>query len=189
MNLLNRLFGKRNSEETISGAATPTTMNQTEEDQILKNIFVNPEPPIAERVDGFENGIKRFLDQNFFKSGYNDGYSTHSSETLKNQLAVIKSEFRYLLSRKIDEIRLEILEMNDHLINIEGVEERLEKQVQKRLDYLRERINDLENEKALSAEDEGLVMAGVYKYREGFIRGLQTYQEEKLIASSTGMFN
>jgi len=189
MSFLKNIFGKNNAGNSTNGALNSIPFSAPSEDQLLKNLFVNPEPPVNEPVEAAANGISAFLDQDFFSKGYNDGYTSHSADTMKNQVDVIKAEFRLMMSRKIDEIRQEMLEMENHLINIDGVEERLEKQVQKRLEYLLEMKNDLEAEKALSALDEGMVMASVHKYREGFVRGLQTYQEEKMLASSTGMFN
>ncbi len=190
MNLLKRFFGNSIAGNTISGTNNNTpSISHAEEDQLLKNIFVNPEPPVDDQVEKDGNAIKQFLDQDFLSKGYNDGYSSHSAETMKNQVKVIKNEFRYILSRKVDDLRQEILGFEDHLINIEGIEGRLEKQILKRLSYLQDCIQEIVKEKELSAEDEGLVMTAVYKYHEGFIRGIEAYQEEKLLAACTGLFN
>lgn len=187
MSFLKKIFGKSNVESKSDGFDN-LPLNSLADDQLLKDIFVNPAPPVPNQIAMSPKGIKAFLDKDFHSMGYSDGYTSHSAESMKNQVDVIKSEFRKVLSEKIDELRQEMLEMESHLINIEGVDVRLEKQVQKTLEYFEEMKNDLEAEKALSALDEGMVMVGVHKYREGFVRGLMAFQEEKMLGSSTGMF-
>jgi hypothetical protein len=50
-------------------------------------------------------------------------------------------------------------------------------------------IDRLEKEKDLSVCDEGWVMRPVNNYRYGFLRGVERYNEERLIAGCTGLFN
>lgn len=184
MNLLERIFGKKEDQEVTATAP----QDEMPDVNGLESLFVNPEPPAPPRSE-LPGGIKQFLSGDFFIVGKEDGYLTHSAEVMESKLKVIKADFRNLLSEKIDSVRQEMLELEDHLINIEGVEKRLEKQVKRRLDHYQENKNDLEAEKGLATIDEGHIMLCLHRYREGFIRGIQQYQEEKILASSTGLYN
>lgn len=100
----------------------------------------------------------------------------------------MKADFRYNLNLKIDQARQEILKLENHRINVEGMSERLVKQLDNQINAMRSNVAELEAEIALADIDQGYVMIGVYQYRDGFIRGTEAYQEEKLIAGSTGLF-
>ncbi len=156
----------------------------------FENIFVNPEPPIqennAEPITG--SGLEEFLARDYFKMGYEDGYKTHSAEAKIASINVIKSKFKMIMSRKIDQLRQELLTIENHLIDVEGIDQRLEKKILKRVEYIKERCKENEKEKVLSTESEGLVAESIHKFTDGFIKGTQMYIEEKLLATSTGMF-
>jgi adenine/guanine phosphoribosyltransferase-like PRPP-binding protein len=50
-------------------------------------------------------------------------------------------------------------------------------------------IHELDIQKILSIENEGIVSSAVHAYRLGFIKGVEKFQQEKLFAGSTGLFN
>lgn len=157
----------------------------------FENIFVNPEPPIqeknAEPIAG--SGLEEFLARDYFKKGYEEGYKTHSAEAKTTSINVIKSEFKMIMSRKIDQLRQELLTIENHLIDVEGIDQRLEKKILKRIEYIKERCEQNEKEKVLATKGEGLIAESIHKFTDGFIRGTQMYMEEKLLATSTGMFD
>ena len=107
---------------------------------------------------------------------------------LDNQIKAIKSEFRYFLDQKVDELRQEILKLSDQKINVSGLSDRMTQQLQLRIDLLDVNVLRLDREKEFSSQDEGMVMKCINQYRDGFIRGMETYQEEKIFAGSTGLF-
>lgn len=192
MSFFSNIFG-RNGHKTQNGSEAEFTHSfQGEPDmKSFENIFVNPEPPAKEKETNqrIGSGLEEFLVREYFQMGYEEGYKTHSAEAKNARINVIKSEFRQIMSRKIDQLRQEVLALEDHLIDVEGVDQRLEKKIIKRIDYIKERCDEYEKEKALSVEDEGLVMEAIHKFTDGFIKGTQMYTEESLLASSTGMFD
>ena len=192
MSFLSNIFG-RNNHSSNNGSETEHAQQFHNEPDLksFENIFVNPEPPVQEKESETNavSGLEAFLSCDYFKMGFEEGYKTHSAEAKTARINVIKSEFRLIMSRKIDQLRQEMLTLENHLIDVEGIDQRLEKKILKRIGYIKERCVENEKEKALSVEDEGLVMESIHKFTDGFIKGTQMYTEEKLLASSTGMFD
>jgi hypothetical protein len=190
MNFWSSIFRKKNS-----GGSNQVINNQMAETDSINNInvmedlFVDNIPPAQEVTSQTPHiSISSFMDRDFHRKGYEDGYSWHSAEMLDNQVKAIKSEFRYFLDQKVDELRQEILKLSHHKINVSGLSERNTQQLQLQIDLYDVNIQRLEREKELSSQDEGLVMKVINQYRDGFIRGMETYQEEKIFAGSTGLF-
>jgi len=165
---------------------TPASENDV---NVLEDLFVNKNAPVVENDKEGKYSIKTYLEQDFFHRGYNDGYDYHSAEILENRTNSLKADFRFNLSQKIDQARADIVELENHKIDVDGMSQRMVKQLDNRIAALRDIMNELESEIAMSALDEGSAMIGIYQYRDGYIRGTEAYQAEKLIAGSTGMFN
>lgn len=161
------------------------------DEQRFENIFVNKEGPTKDVIKTAKASslLEEFLKRYYFRFGFNDGYNTHSADVKNSKANIIKSEFRNLLSQKIEELRKGLLELEDHLINIEGMDERLEKKLRKRIDYAKEKCQDMESEKALSALDEGIVMECIHKFNDGYIAGTQQFLDENLLANTNGLFD
>ncbi len=190
MSFLFQIFGTRKPEEldTNNINMEKKTENAMDE-QRFENVFVNSEEPIKEIAPKTSNQLDDFLQHDYYRQGFNDGYNTHSSDVMKSKVNVIKSEFRNLISHKIDNLRKGILNLEDHLINVEGMDERLEKKLRKRIDYEKEKCQDLEGEKALSALDEGIVMECIHKFNDGYIAGTQQFLDENMLANANGLFD
>lgn len=190
MNWFSKLFGKSNSNE--AAAINNSTDTMMEDDvNVLEDLFVNSNPPaqITEPITENSAGLKTYLEQDFFRKGYDDGYNWHSAELLENKLLSMKADFRYSINLKIDAARQEVVKLENHKINVEGMSERLVKQIDNQVNSIRFNITELEAEIALSTLNEGLAMIAIHQYRDGFIRGTEAYLEEKMIAGSTGFFN
>lgn len=191
MNLLSKLFGSSNMNGHSNGNGIPASSAIIEDDivNVSEILFVDPNPPVQSQKQESPHGLQAFIEQDFFRKGYDDGYNWHSAEMLDNKVKSLKSDFRYNISLKIEQVRREKLELQKQKINIGGMSERLDKQLDVAIASFQEIIDNLDNEKVLSSEDEGLAMTIIHQYRDGFVRGTETYQQEKLLASSTGMFN
>jgi hypothetical protein len=177
----------------ITGNVNNPNGDQTDEDNVnvLEDLFVNKTAPVevGPPASTDEGGLKAYLEQDFFHKGYEDGYNGHSFELLENKILSMKADFRYNLGLKIDLARQDILKLENHRANMEGMSDRLVKQLDNQIAAIRFNITELEAEIALSALNEGHVMIAVHQYRYGFLRGTEAYQEEKIIAGSTGLFN
>jgi len=156
----------------------------------MEDLFVNHVPPT-----GYEEPVSKgvmleaYLKQDFNRKGYDDGYNYHSSEMLENRLKLLRADFRLTIDLKLDQTRQEILKLENHKVDMEGLSERLVKQLENKVATLLENVKRLESEKGKSSMDEGLVMTCIHNYRDGFMRGSDAYMEEKIIASCTGLFN
>jgi hypothetical protein len=191
MNFWTTVFGKKNTMEMNNHNQVNALANHLQDNSInvTEDLFVDNNPPEQDAVAQLQHiSLSSFLDRDHQRKGYEDGYSWHSAEMLDNQLKAIKSDFRYFLDQKIDELRLEIHRASGEKINVYGLSERMVQQLQLRIDLFDVNLQRLEREKELSSQDEGLVMKVVNQYRDGFIRGMETYQEEKILAGSTGLF-
>lgn len=190
MSFFKKFFSNHN------GASVLTNSNQTEEKNIQdilipEELFVDKVGP-EQTVNEANNGgitLNVFLEQDFQREGYYDGYTYHSKEIQMLRIKALKASFRQLIDQLIDQREIEILKLKNHGIDIENLSDRLTRQLENNLAEIRRLIERLEKEKELSAIDEGLIMKAIHDYNEGFIRGSEVYQEEKILASSSGLFN
>jgi hypothetical protein len=194
MNWFTKIFGHSNTYSSSATKVEDNTMvplNQEMIPAINEDLFVDSKAPVQEkeeiRNDG--NDIQAFLEQDFHGTGYHDGYTYHTLEMLNNRIKGIKATFRLQLDLAIDRRRMQMLELRTHGIELEGLSESMIRKIEAvEADY-QSMITRLEKEKELSAVEEGWVMKPIHEYRDGFLRGCQAYNEEKLIAVSTGLFN
>lgn len=185
-----KLFGKVNNESsTIDNHVSDSLVEDNF--NVNEDLFVNNHPPVPAEEQAIENSksLKAYFEQDFFRKGYEDGYDGHSAEMLENKIKSIKADFRYNLNLKIDAARQEVVKLENHKIDLEGMSDRLVKQIDNQVNAIKANINEIESEIALSAIDEGLVMIGIHQYHDGFIRGTKAYQDEKYFAGSTSLFN
>jgi hypothetical protein len=189
MSWFSNILGKSNSNDATANSQTSDTMTEDSVD-VLEGMFVNNNRPVQENISSADNSssLRTYLEQDFFHKGFEDGYNGHSAELLENKILSMKADFRYNLSLKIDAARQEILKLENHKINVEGMSERLVKQLTNQVISIKLNITTLEAEIAFSTHNEGHVMISIHQYRDGFIRGTEAYQDEKLIAGSTGLF-
>lgn len=196
MNFFKKLFGFGSKSETIN--LQPQAQPQPAEtvpsnefaDDLLKGLFVENTPPPVEQPEQKQlSPLQEFMQADFSSNGYNDGYAMHTTEFLQQKLSIIRASFRQIIDRAIDVRKQEIFQLRNQEIETRGLSERLSEQLDLRISEIEFNIGKLKAEKAYSAEDEGLVMKAIHQYREGYLRGCREYQEAKLFAQTTGMFN
>lgn len=155
---------------------------------VMENIFVDNIPPVMDETVKPVNPMKTFLGANYMAKGYNDGYYYHSADVMDNNLKVIKAEFRQLVDILVDEKQREIYLLKDSFIESEGISDRTQRRLENRILELEGMVGQIALEKDLSAFGDGLVSGPLNSYQDGFTRGLEKYQAEKLLAHSTGLF-
>jgi len=182
-------FFRRNKSTNISEtASSPETKEMPR--IVDKKLFVEDQVPELETsTKKHNNPIEIFLGQNFEWQGYNDGYSYPETEYLETKLKVLKADFRLAVDKCLDVKRAEIGELRLHVIKTAGISPRLESQLKEKITLVEINIHELDMQKILSAGDEGFVCTAVHAYRLGFIKGIEKFQQEKLFAGSTGLFN
>lgn len=190
MSWFSNIFGSSNSAPAATDSNPGTGAMAGDDINVLEDLFVNNQPPAEATGKTAEDAssLKTYLEQDFFRKGFEDGYNGHAAELLENKILSMKADFRYNLHLKIDQARQEILKLENHRINVEGMSDRLIRQLDNQINAMKANIHELEAEIAMADIDQGYVMIGVYQYRDGFIRGTEAYQEEKLIAGNTGLF-
>jgi hypothetical protein len=172
-------------------ATETTTAGIIEEPVIDPSLFMDTEEPGGQvSTDRGEEGgrIEKFLRVDYEWYGYSEGYATPSAEYLEMKLRTIRNRFRTEVDRCLDERRTDIAKLKLHQIKMKGLSEIIQKEIQEKLGQLESEAAELERQKGLSVDDEGLVAGPVNLYRLGFMRGVEKYNMEKLVASSTGLF-
>lgn len=194
MNWFSSIFNSQNK----TNSNTPSSFNAhtgnpatVEIPNVMEDLFVETKPPVNEQETSQSSGvsIQAFLEKDYYGMGFQDGYNYHNLEMLTNRLKSIKAEFRLQIDLMIDQRRRNMLELRTHNIEMEGLSERTVKQIDAVENDFKTMVERLEKEKELSAIDEGWVMKPVHDYRDAFLRGVERYNEEKLLAVSTGLFN
>jgi len=198
MNWISKFFGQNGKAGNTnhiaqSGAINdPATMEEYNLDG-LGELFVDPNPPVDEKIVAEHHTgsrrIESFLDQDFYKKGYVDGYQYHTQDILDNRVRSIKADFRLQLDQSIDQKRRELLNLKMRSLDVEGLSERILRRIEATADDFRAMIARLELEKELSVSDEGWVMKSVHSYRDGFIRGLEEYNELRIFGINNGLFH
>ena len=190
MSWISTIFGKSNNNGVAINGSDASDGINGDNINVLEGLFVNNQDPsqITETVADSSESLKHYLEQDFFRTGYEDGYNGHSTELLENKIRSMKADFRYNLNLKIDRYRQETLKCENHKINIEGMSDRLYRQIDNQINAIKVNETELEAEIALATIDQGFVMVGIHQYRDGFIRGTEAYQQEKLIAGNIGLF-
>lgn len=189
MSFLN-IFRRNNQVVNHEIDTIQPVVNMSTEKIVDRNLFVDDEAPeLKTPVKKLINHIESFMEQNFEWQGYNDGYSYPGTEYLENKLRLIKADFRFAVDKYLDAKRAELSEFKLHVIRTKGISDRLEAQLNEKIKFLEINIHELDMQKILSIENEGTIASAVHGYRLGFIKGVEKFQQEKLFAGSTGLYN
>jgi len=198
MNWFSKFFGQNsnggqiNHNAVIGATDNPASMEEYNLDG-LGDLFVDPNPPVEENIVAEQHAggrrIESFLDQDYYKKGYDDGYQYHTQDILDNRVRSIKADFRFQIDQSIDQKRRELLNLKMNAIDVDGLSERILKRIEATADDFSAMVARLELEKELSASDEGWVMKAIHTYRDGFIRGLEAYNELRIFGINNGLFH
>ncbi len=173
----------RKSEKAISNNADVVS------DSVNRQLFVEEQAPVAEDQAIAGTLLTDFLNRNYEILGFNDGYTYPNAEVLNAKLRKLSTDFRIVLDKMIDEKRSCVNELKFHLINTRGVSERLEEGIHAKITEVENLVHELDLQKVLSVEDEGMIAPVINNYRLGFLQGLERYNQEKILACSTKLFN
>lgn len=184
MGLLNIFRGWKNATQT-------ETADIIDEPVVDPALFMDTEDPGVQASSAREEEagrIEKFLRVDYEWYGYSEGYATPSADFLEVKLRTIRNRFRTEVDKCLDERRVDISELKLHRIRMKGISEIIQKEIEEKLGHLESEVQELERQKVLSVDDEGLVSCPVTLYRLGFMRGVERYNLEKLLAPSTGLF-
>lgn len=173
----------RKSEKTEE-----TQVKQAAEPTISQTLFVDAEEPEVVESEKKQSSISAFLGKDYMKIGYHDGYLYPNADLMEANIKKLRSDFRMAVDQVIDEKRSVINELKLHQINTRGISERLEEELNQKAQELVNLIHELDTQKILSVENEGLIASALNDFRIGFIKGVEQYRQEKHLAGSTRLF-
>ena len=190
MNLLKSIFGGKSHKTENMDERNHGIQDQDYQLDIPEDLFIESQAPAEiEQVRSLENRLNLFINKDYFNQGYDMGYNTHSSDILEQMIRKLKSEFILLIDQVIDEKKSLLSELKKHMAEVDGLSDRVYKQLEQKVEDLDSSVSILTGQKSLTVEDEGWIMAPVNVFKLGFIHGLEKYHEVKTFASSTGLFN
>ncbi|MBA3286211.1 MAG: hypothetical protein H0U27_14300 [Nitrosopumilus sp.] len=173
----------RKSEKAIENQVVHTV-----EPTVNQSLFVDTEDPEVVETEKRQSAIIVFLSNDYMQQGYNDGYLYPSGELMEANIKKLRSDFRMAVDEVIDGKRSAINELKLHQIRTRGISERLEEELIQKLYELENLIHEMDTQKILSVENEGLIAGTLNDYRIGFIKGVEQYRQEKIFAGSTKLF-
>ena len=189
MSLFN-LFNRNKPVQATAGTESINDSIVNDTRTIDPTLFVDDQQPDLVSVPTKQdNHIQLFLNQNFDWVGYDDGYSHPETEYMNNRLKLIRADFRMAIDKTMELKRISMGDLKMHAIKTAGISQRLELQLNEKIKQLEIVIHELDMQKILAVENEGMIASAVHTYRLGFIKGLEKLQEEKFFAESTGLFN
>jgi hypothetical protein len=169
---------------------TPENQFNLDNPYMSENLFIEKEAPVAsnETTSTTDSKLAQFLNINFKSRGYTDGYRYHSVDVMDNSMRIIRSEFREIADTMIDDLNLMNSKLHKHLVDVKHLSAKAQEKVANRIEEVSQSILRLQQEKEYSSADEGLVTKCLHLYRDGFMRGLEDYNEEILVMSYSGLF-
>jgi hypothetical protein len=173
----------RKSEKTVE-----TQVDQAVEPTVSQALFVDVNEPKLAESEQKQSAVSTFLHKDYAQKGYHDGYLYPIAELMEANIKKLRSDFRMTADQLIDEKRSAINELKLHQINTRGISERLEEELNQKVQELTNLIHELDTQKILSVENEGWIAGILNDYRIGFIKGVEQYRQEKLLAGSTRLF-
>ncbi len=189
MSIFKNLFGSKGKPSPESQISKSEISNSHPSDELLKNIFVDSEPPYSEYVEERKQSrIVSFIERDWSRLGLNDGYEYGTQEVYDLQVKHIKSEFRKIIDQMVDEKRVSITELKHRKIEIGSLSNSTVLQLEVVINETQKSIDELLLEKNLSVENEGLVMDVVHPYSIGFKKGLHSKEEERMIFNPISNF-
>lgn len=186
---------RTNGNTAVSNKTEPFISQNESGQDISEQIFLDnttPEPVSAAQREC--NDLRKFLDIDFYRIGFSDGYDNHSEASCSERLECIRQEFILVVETVIAQKREFISTLGMHISNIGESSETDTRIAEDKIQEVNAVIEKLVNERENAVNSglppvEGLVMKPVSQYRSGFLSGQRAYGEEKFFAQSTGLFN
>lgn len=196
-NFLKRLFGRHKSgyvNDANHVNLPENSWNENHEVDIPRSLFVNDQQPIVQnnfknQENMTVNTLEKFLNENHFMSGFNDGYKFHQTEIRDNKIMLLKAEFRTLVQERIDDIRKIIHNLEIEQLKIKGLSETTEQSFRVTIGEHQKTIQQLEHEMELSVDGEGMISRVLHNYNDGFLRGVSLWIADNNLTQPSGMLN
>lgn len=189
-NFFTNLFGKNSSNFQPSIVQNEgVVVGEAPANLIPQNLFVDHQHPAAKPQNNSPvSELSRFLNADYFNSGYNDGYEYHSADLLKSRQDLMCTQFRMLIEKEIQKTKGELRAIEVNLAHLgeqfPGESAALKIVMAEKLDFISEYRRQFE----LSIEIEGLIAAPVFNFRNGFQCGISKYLDEQNYLKSFSIY-
>lgn len=124
--------------------------------------------------------IQSFLEQDFYKTGYRDGFDHHTEIVMNARIKGLEATFLFRLDLAIEQKRKRLLEIRNQSNKSEKFPESIASKIDPVAKELEAMIGLMEKEKELSPGENGWLMKSIDNYREGFLKGAEAYRAGKL---------
>ncbi len=191
MNILSRLFGKKQNNEIATAIPSESLFMETNApaDEII-NAALHPETepqPAPVSPKGFvftrPTDIRSFLDKDYRTMGEQDAMLNPTAEMRTHKLDAISKRFRFTIQHVDEQLVAQIKQVQQNLILMADVSPVIAKKSELRLQELQDMLEKLERQAELSVDGEGWIAPVLADYKEGFIAGAMRFQRENELLS------
>lgn len=197
MKFFKKFFGSKKTSDANSDTSrthVEDVFRMIDEGQLPdmdKDLFVEQEyqPKPQPRDPEVRSKILQFLNGEHFDKGYSDGFQFHSEKVLKTYIGRLKVTFEELVEaekERLYDMRVQ-LEIDKYSIGL--LDESMVHMVDSRLCSITIQEEKLDKYLRELQQEEGLGAKPILAYRDGFLRGLQTYMEERGRKDNETLFN
>jgi hypothetical protein len=140
-------------------------------------------PALQTTNTAMEHTPKTFLQLNFVQKGLQDGFAYRNNAALINGKNKIKATFDNLLYTAVQKAKDELYKVKLHEIDTDEISMENTSKLKLQIELITNYAIDLEHERQKAQEGNGLIMAALIGYEQGFTSGLESYQQtESLFA-------
>jgi len=192
MNILKYLFGPKGKTDTAETAIeTPVTVadQQTDTAPPMELFIDNEAPQTEQNVEQLQSRVTNFLNRNYHSMGIQDGYEYHTNGTLETAQKKIRSEFQLIIDQTIQEKLAIRLQLKNMVVDVNKISDDAKQKLENTIEELEASLTTLQQQKELSAENEGWVMNAIHSYQQGFIQGVNQWTMTEQLLYSPQIFN
>jgi len=175
MELLTKLF-KRSAYRLRKDRAVNKD-NQEEEKEVIN---------VQKEED--KNTLELFLLKDFQQLGNRDGYENQSAIFMKENIILLKSKFDFELTKKIEEIKCQVLGLRKFLSRSKDVSDLVSEETKLTIEHVEDKLLELMAEKELAQEGFGLISKVIAEYTIGYRVGVKNYGEEYALMITGRLF-
>lgn len=181
MSIFSTIFGKRNANETINGAAVEPTAVEAEPvlPPVSEELFVDKgipsEEPLAVPI---RTELELLIHADHEDAGYQMGYEHHDWDLCEREKARIKAEITRAIDKKMERVGTLIseLQMEVDLLGDKGME-RPRRDMIAHLSEMRRTHMKLQEQTLLVAGNSGYAERALTTFEIGFRKGYSAYLE------------
>jgi hypothetical protein len=166
--------------------------------EVDPNLFMDNNPPLQNTETKKEqenmntttkNNLSNFQEtKTYYDEGELLGYQEGNYESQNARIRTIKAEFRNTIAIEMEEFETQKLQTRSQIIDNSGISKRLHQQYELKLEQLESKLQELEEMRALSVDDEGFIAPIIHAFKQGFIAGIELRNKENNTFTPTKIY-